>query len=197
MMTGQPFTIHNSNVDANRNNVAVDPIAAGDLQRRRPERHHGREQGRAQRRATVRARCRSTCAPATGCGRAQGRTLDLFFEVFNITNEPNFANPTGDHAVGHVPRADLAGRRRVPAAVPGRRAVRVLDGGPERVGENGRTRSGSRVGQAGQVGSASGAASMAEPQPTPTHRLVGPCSTRTGPRSSREDHRSWRWCLSS
>ena len=24
------------------------------------------------------------------------RTLDFFFEAFNITNEPNFANPTGD-----------------------------------------------------------------------------------------------------
>ncbi len=26
----------------------------------------------------------------------EGRTLDFFFEAFNITNEPNFANPTGD-----------------------------------------------------------------------------------------------------
>jgi hypothetical protein len=26
----------------------------------------------------------------------EGRTFDLFFEAFNITNEPNFANPTGD-----------------------------------------------------------------------------------------------------
>ena len=30
-----PFTIHNSNVDANRNNIAVDPIAGGHLQRQR------------------------------------------------------------------------------------------------------------------------------------------------------------------
>ncbi len=24
------------------------------------------------------------------------RTLDLFAEIFNVTDEPNFANPTGD-----------------------------------------------------------------------------------------------------
>ena len=29
MMTGAPFTIHNSNVDVNRNNIAVDPVPAG------------------------------------------------------------------------------------------------------------------------------------------------------------------------
>ena len=50
MMTGQPFTIHNSNVDANRNNVARRSAAGRDLQRRRAERDHRREQGRAQRR---------------------------------------------------------------------------------------------------------------------------------------------------
>jgi hypothetical protein len=26
----------------------------------------------------------------------QGQTIDVFAEVFNITGEPNFANPTGD-----------------------------------------------------------------------------------------------------
>jgi len=26
----------------------------------------------------------------------QGRTLDVFAEAFNLTNEPNFANPSGD-----------------------------------------------------------------------------------------------------
>ena len=29
-----------------------------------------------------------------------GETLDLFFEVFNLTNEPNFANPGGDRRLG-------------------------------------------------------------------------------------------------
>jgi hypothetical protein len=26
----------------------------------------------------------------------QGRSLDLFAELFNVTNEPNFSNPSGD-----------------------------------------------------------------------------------------------------
>jgi hypothetical protein len=26
----------------------------------------------------------------------EGRTVDFFAEVFNVTNEPNFANPSGD-----------------------------------------------------------------------------------------------------
>jgi hypothetical protein len=27
---------------------------------------------------------------------SQSRTIDFFAEVFNLTNEPNFANPSGD-----------------------------------------------------------------------------------------------------
>jgi hypothetical protein len=30
----------------------------------------------------------------------QGRTLDFFAEIFNLTNEPNFANPSGDQRLG-------------------------------------------------------------------------------------------------
>jgi hypothetical protein len=30
----------------------------------------------------------------------EGRSLDFFFEVFNLTNEPNFANPSGDQRLG-------------------------------------------------------------------------------------------------
>ena len=41
---------------------------------------------------------------------AQGRSLDFFFEVFNVTNEANFANPSGDQRLATflVPTA-LAG----------------------------------------------------------------------------------------
>jgi hypothetical protein len=30
----------------------------------------------------------------------EARTIDLFFEVFNLSNEPNFANPSGDQRLG-------------------------------------------------------------------------------------------------
>ena len=41
---------------------------------------------------------------------SQSRSLDFFFEVFNVTNEPNLAHPTGDQRLGTflVPTA-LAG----------------------------------------------------------------------------------------
>jgi hypothetical protein len=39
----------------------------------------------------------------------QGRSLDLFFEVFNLTNEANFANPTGDQRLTFLIPNALAG----------------------------------------------------------------------------------------
>jgi hypothetical protein len=94
MMSGQPFTIHNSNIDANRNGVLIDPLPAGTSAESARTRSPSKTRAGAMAQS-ARGRCRSTCAPATGCVRA-GRRPDLFFEAFNITGEPNFANPTGD-----------------------------------------------------------------------------------------------------
>ena len=41
LMSGEPFTIHNSNIDANRNGVLVGSGGTRDLQRPGAERHHG------------------------------------------------------------------------------------------------------------------------------------------------------------
>jgi hypothetical protein len=43
-----------------------------------------------------------------------GRTLDLFLEVFNMTNEANFLNPTGDMRSANflIPTALLGGGSR-------------------------------------------------------------------------------------
>jgi len=97
--TGQPFTIHNSNVDVNRNNVAVDPLPAGAYSGQGPDAftvdNRGGRNGaygpglmQIDLRAGYRVRPR------------QGQSVDFFFEVFNLTNEPNFANPTGDQRLG-------------------------------------------------------------------------------------------------
>jgi hypothetical protein len=97
--TGQPFTIHNSNVDANRNNIAVDPVPAGTYsgtgQNAITVENDGGRNGaygpglmQIDIRAGYRLRAR------------QARTVDLFAEVFNVTNEPNFSNPTGDQRSG-------------------------------------------------------------------------------------------------
>ncbi len=99
MMTGQPFTIHNSNVDVNRNNVAVDPVAAGTFS------------GVGQNAITVENKGGRNGAYGPGSLQidvragyrvrpGQGRTIDLFAEAFNLTNEANFANPSGDMRLG-------------------------------------------------------------------------------------------------
>ena len=95
MMSGQPFTIHNSNIDANRNGVLIDPLPAGTYS------------GVGQNAITVENKGGRNGAIGPGSLQIDMRagyrlrprgaqTLDLFFEAFNITGEPNFANPTGD-----------------------------------------------------------------------------------------------------
>jgi carboxypeptidase family protein/TonB-dependent receptor-like protein len=107
--SGQPFTIHNSNVDVNRNNVPVDPLPPGTYSGVGPnamtvENTGGRNgvYGPGLMQIDLRAGYRMRPREA--------RSLDLFFEVFNLTNEPNFANPSGDQRLGTflVPTA-LAG----------------------------------------------------------------------------------------
>jgi hypothetical protein len=96
MSSGTPFTVHNSNIDADRNGVAVDPVAAGTysgtgLNAITVENEGGRNgaRGPAYRNLDVRVGYRVRNV-------GQGRSLDLFLESFNVLNDPNFSNPTGD-----------------------------------------------------------------------------------------------------
>jgi hypothetical protein len=95
MMSGQPFTIHNTNIDVNRNNLGNDPVAAGTYS------------GTGQNAITVENVGGRNGAYGPGLLQVdlrfgyrvrpgEGRSLDFFAEIFNITDEPNFANPTGD-----------------------------------------------------------------------------------------------------
>jgi hypothetical protein len=98
MTSGAPFTLHDSNVDANRNNIAVDPIPAGTYS------------GVGQNAITVENAGGRNGAYGPGSllidlrggyrFRYRSRTVDLYAEFFNITNEPNFSNPTGDRRLG-------------------------------------------------------------------------------------------------
>jgi hypothetical protein len=104
---GTPFTIHNSNIDADRNGVLIDPVAAGTYS------------GTGQNAITVENKGGRNGARGPGYRNVdmrvgyrvrqigQGRTLDVFLEAFNVTNEPNFVNPTGDMRSGSflVPEA--------------------------------------------------------------------------------------------
>jgi hypothetical protein len=106
--TGTPFTIHNSNVDVNRNNIAEDPIAPGTysgtgLNAITVENAGGRNGAYGPGSAQVDLRAGYRLRPS------QGRSVDFFFEVFNVTNRPNFANPTGDQRLTFLVPTALAG----------------------------------------------------------------------------------------
>jgi hypothetical protein len=99
MTSGSPFTIHNSNVDANRNNIGVDPVAPGTYsgtgENALTVENEGGRNGaygpgtlQIDLRAGYRLRTRGT------------NTFDFYAEIFNLTNEANFANPTGDQRSG-------------------------------------------------------------------------------------------------
>jgi hypothetical protein len=98
--SGTPLTIHNTNIDANRNGVGFDPVAPG--------RYCGNGEN---------AICVDNAGGRGGAygpgyrnldmrvgyrvrNVGQGRTLDVFMEAFNVMNDPNFSNPTGDMRSG-------------------------------------------------------------------------------------------------
>jgi carboxypeptidase family protein len=98
--SGTPFTIHNTNIDADRNGVGVDPVAAGPYCGTGEnaicvDNDGGRlgAYGPGFRNIDMRIGYRVRNV-------GQGRTLDIFLEGFNIMNDPNFSNPTGDMRSG-------------------------------------------------------------------------------------------------
>jgi len=97
--SGSPFTVHDSNIDANRNNIAIDPVPAGSYS------------GQGQNALTVENDGGRNGAYGPGSVQVdirggyrfrpmQGRTLDVYAEVFNVTNRANFSNPSGDQRLG-------------------------------------------------------------------------------------------------
>jgi hypothetical protein len=98
--SGTPMTIHNTNIDADRNGVLVDPVAAGrycgtGVNAICVDNDGGRggARGPGYRNMDMRLGYRVR-------NIGQGRTLDVFMEVFNVLNDPNFSNPTGDMRSG-------------------------------------------------------------------------------------------------
>jgi carboxypeptidase family protein len=96
MLSGQPYTIHNTNVDRDRNGVLFDPLpagtysgtAAGSLQNVESKGGRNGARGPGFMQLDVRVGYRARLG-----GR---RTLDIFADVFNATNHVNFTNPSGD-----------------------------------------------------------------------------------------------------
>lgn len=95
LASGTPFTIHNSNIDGDRNGILIDPSPSGTYSgvgqnAITVENAGGRNGARGQGYRNIDARV------GYRARMRQGLSLDFFFEAFNLTNEANFVNPTGD-----------------------------------------------------------------------------------------------------
>ena len=98
-MSGAPFTIQDTNVDADRNGEAFDPLPAGTYSGTAPGalqnvKYKGGVDGaygpnffQTDLRITYRHRLR------------EQRTLDFVTEIYNLTNYANFNNPSGDQRI--------------------------------------------------------------------------------------------------
>jgi hypothetical protein len=97
-MSGAPFTIINSNVDADRNGELVDPVPAGTYSGTGPDtlqnvKYDGGRNGAYGPdyfQIDVRAGWRHKMHA--------DQALELFLDIYNITNRANFDNPTASNA---------------------------------------------------------------------------------------------------
>ena len=92
--TGAPFTLTDSTLDPDQNGLFTEPLPAGTYTGTGPNPYT--------------AHATSERNGATGPGLFQidmrlgyrahpaGRTIDLFADIFNVTNRANFDNPLGD-----------------------------------------------------------------------------------------------------
>jgi hypothetical protein len=99
-MSGAPFTIYDSSIDADRNGELIDPVPAGTYSGTAPDsmknvKYKGGRNGaigpdyfQADLRAGWRRRIN------------QDRALELFLDIYNITNRANFENPTTTNVPG-------------------------------------------------------------------------------------------------
>lgn len=95
VMSGRPFTLFDSSIDADRNGILLDPLAAGSYSGTGEnsisvENEGGRNGAYGPNYAQLDARV----GYRIRLGGA--RTLDVFGEVFNLLDRANFTNPSGD-----------------------------------------------------------------------------------------------------
>ena len=96
-LSGTPFTIQDQNIDADQNGVLFDPLPAGTYSGtsadslQNVENKGGRNGARGP--GFMQLDLRGGYRAKLGSTR---RTLDVFVDVFNVTNHANFTNPSGD-----------------------------------------------------------------------------------------------------
>jgi hypothetical protein len=104
-MTGRPFSLFNSNVDADRNGRLFDPLPPGEycaqgLNGMCVDNKGGRNGAHGPNFAELDLRVGYRLRVAGD------RAVDVFAEIFNVTGEPNFNNPTGDQRSGNFLRVN-------------------------------------------------------------------------------------------
>jgi Carboxypeptidase regulatory-like domain/TonB dependent receptor len=96
-LSGQPFTIFNSTIDDDRNGIVTDPLPAGSYsgsgQNAITVDHDGGRNG-----AYGPGFFKLDLRLGYTVGLMAEQRVELFAEVFNVTNRANFADPTGDQA---------------------------------------------------------------------------------------------------
>ena len=92
-MTGAPMTIYDSSIDADRNGELVDPVPAGTYSGTAPLDAMKDVEYQGGRNGAVGPDYFQLDARAGWRHRIQNKTLELFLDIYNITNRANFDNP--------------------------------------------------------------------------------------------------------
>lgn len=98
-MSGAPFTIFNSNVDVDQNGELTDPLLAGTYSGTAPESLQNVD-SQGGRNGAIGPDYFQLDLRAGWRGRiGNTQALELFLDIFNVTNRANFDNPSGDQRV--------------------------------------------------------------------------------------------------
>jgi Carboxypeptidase regulatory-like domain len=96
MLSGQPFTIHDTNIDADQNGVLFDPLPAGTYSGTSPDSLQNVEYKGGRNGARGPGFMQLDLRGGYRAKLGGHRTLDVFVDVFNVTNHTNFANFTNN-----------------------------------------------------------------------------------------------------
>jgi hypothetical protein len=95
-MSGAPFTIHDTNIDADRNGELFDPLPAGTYSGTAPNSMQNVD-SQGGRNGAVGPDYFQIDMRVGWRGRMpRNQAIELFFDIFNITNHTNWENPSGD-----------------------------------------------------------------------------------------------------
>lgn len=96
MLSGTPFTIQDTNIDADQNGVLFDPLPAGTYSGTSADSLQNVENKGGRNGARGPGFMQLDLWAGYRAKLGSPRTLDTFVDVFNVTNHANFTNPSGD-----------------------------------------------------------------------------------------------------